>query len=143
MYDNPNINPYQPIEARNMVQPSQKYYNKDKILLKIGASIILTGVILFFVGAIIFQSIWLMNIEDYDSYQDFNNDLKGKAGFGRILSWIGALLIVFPLYLIGVISDSLDWKVRASMLSTATAIVIATLIVTMFITFPSMQYYYY
>ncbi|UCG68969.1 MAG: hypothetical protein JSV09_14460 [Thermoplasmata archaeon] len=105
---------------------------------------VLMGVILFFIGAILAQTTVLIgdpNEEDYDDWEDYlkavedTRDLRRNlVGIGRILNWFGTMIIALPLYVIGISSDKLDWKVRASMLSAATALVIATMIVTMFIT---------
>ena len=58
-------------------------------------------------------------------------------GFGKILGWIGILIIAMPLYVIGISSERLDWKVRATMLSSATALIIATMVVSIFFSFPN------
>lgn len=108
--------------------------------------IVLMGVLLFFIGTIILQSTTLFDppdssdydYEDYDKYrkevEEYQDSVRIFIGVGRILNWVGAMIIVLPLYLVGITDEKLDWKVRASMLTTATAIVITTLIVTMFYT---------
>jgi hypothetical protein len=113
--------------------------------------IVLMGVLIFFVGAILLQSATLLEAPDYNDFEkdgDFDSEDYEKAvesysdtlrilmGVGRILNWVGSMFIVLPLYVMGITSDNLDWKVRASMLSTATAIVIAVMVVTMFFGFP-------
>ena len=115
--------------------------------------IVLLGVIIFFVGTILLQSTTLLERPDppewddydgdtdayndaYKSYEDDVEDWEDMSrslhGIGKILNWVGAMIIVLPLYLIGIGSEKIDWKVRASMLSAATAIVIVTMIVTLF-----------
>ena len=77
--------------------------------------------------------------DDYDNSDDYLEALEGfrdlrmyLSGFGRILNWVGAMVIAIPLYVIGMSNERLDWKVRGSMLSAGTALIIATMIVTMF-----------
>jgi hypothetical protein len=116
--------------------------------------IVLMGVLIFFVGAILLQSAMLLEAPEYEDFEDDEKDwediekeydnaqegytdaLRTLMGVGRILNWVGAMFLVLPLYVMGITGDNLDWKVRASMLSTATAIVIAVMVVTMFFGFP-------
>jgi hypothetical protein len=118
--------------------------------LRPGGMIVLMGVLIFFVGAILLQSATLLDTPDIDDFDDdedgyekyldaiegYQDTIRTLMGVGRILNWVGAMFIVLPLYVMGITSDNLDWKVRASMLSTATAIVIAVMVVTMFFGFP-------
>ncbi len=103
--------------------------------LRPGGMLVLIGVILFFVGTIIVQSSTLVEPPDPfddDEREDYNNLIRNLIGCGKIFTWIGAMVIVLPLYIIGITHEKLDWKIRASMLTTATTIVVATMIVTMF-----------
>ena len=114
-----------------------------------GAMIVILGVLIFFVGSIILQTSVLVEPpedEDFDDIDDsekrykkeeeaeenYDDTMRNMIGVGKVLNWLGSMFIVLPLYLIGISNQELDWKVRASMLSTATAIVIAVIIVTMF-----------
>jgi hypothetical protein len=104
--------------------------------------LVLVGVIMFFIGTIFVQATSMLDYpdsDDYDNSEDYYEAVEGYqdskrflSGFGRILNWIGAMVIAIPLYVIGMSSEKLDWKIRASMLSAGTALVIATMIVTMF-----------
>jgi len=71
--------------------------------------------------------------KEYEKYMDL---IRNLIGIGKIFNWIGAMVICIPLYVLGISNAKLDWKVRASMLSAATALVVATMIVTMFVTYP-------
>jgi hypothetical protein len=121
--------------------------------LRPGGMIVLMGVLIFFVGAILLQSATLLEAPEYEDFEngddwekiqkDYDDAMEGYTdtlrtllGVGRILNWVGCMFIVLPLYVMGITSDNQDWKVRASMLSTATAIVVAVIIVTMFSGFP-------
>lgn len=117
-----------PIVSRELIQP------------KTAAILAGIGVLLFFIGAMIIQSIYFVNRNSDTNYTDYYNLLKNMAGIGRIFNWIGAMIISLPLYITGISNDKLDWKVRASMLSTATAIIVATMVVTMFVSFPTSFY---
>ena len=104
--------------------------------------IVLLGVIIFFVGAILVQSTMLIEAPDSDDYDDFDDyvddrdayedQMRNLNGSGRILNWVGAMIIALPLYVVGTSAEKLDWKVRASMLSAGTALVISTMIVSLF-----------
>ena len=110
---------------------------------KIAGFIVLLGVLIFFIGAIILQSSTLAEYPDHDDFddsddyqkavEDYHDSIRVRSGGGRILNWVGAMIIALPLYIIGISSEDIDWKVRASMLSAGTALVIATMVVTMFI----------
>ncbi len=97
-------------------------------------SLVLIGVIIFFIGSITVQTVPLIDSDDFDSYDEFRDSMNLRNAIGRILNWIGCMIIATPLYYLGV-NGNLDWKVRASMLSTATALVISTMIVTLFFSF--------
>lgn len=112
---------------------------RELIHLRTAAVLAGIGVLLFFVGTIIVQSSFFISRGDMN-YTDYSNLLRNIMGVGRILNWFGAMIISLPLYITGISNDNLDWKVRASMLSTATGIVVATMVMTMFISFPSMIY---
>lgn len=116
--------------------------SRDIMRPKIAAIVVLVGVIIFFVGTIIVQSIVFIKEPDIDDYDipdeidDYYDDLQDHEdkqtnvfGVGRILNWVGIMIIVIPLFAIGTGSERLDWKIRASMLSAATALVIVTMIV--------------
>lgn len=128
----PSIPTPQPVKTEQMIQP------------RTAGNLVLIGVIIFFIGAILVQSTVILKApdsDDYDDYEEYYDALEGYQdlkrnlfGLGRIINWVGAMIIALPLYVIGISSERLDWKVRASMLSAATALVIATMIVTMFIT---------
>jgi hypothetical protein len=90
------------------------------------------GVILFFLGTIIIQSTIFIEPENYDDSSDYYNRIRDLTGIGKIFNWIGVMIIALPLYSIGIGSEKLDWKIRASMLTTGTALVVTTMIVTMF-----------
>ncbi len=117
--------------------------------LSAGAMIVIIGVLLFFIGSIILQTSLIVEppeSEDFDhiddweerdkkeekAYENYDDTMRNMVGVGKVLNWVGSMFIVLPLYFIGISNQELDWKVRASMLSTATAIVIAVIIVTMF-----------
>ena len=112
---------------------------------KAAGKLVIIGVLIFFIGSILVQTTVILKEPDYDDYDDPEDyadavegyrDLKRNLfGFGKILNWVGAMIIALPLYVIGISSEKLDWKIRASMLSAATALIIATMIVTMFISF--------
>jgi magnesium-transporting ATPase (P-type) len=127
--------------------PKPKPVRTGEILSpKAGIVIVLIGVILFFVGMILLQAIYLVESPEYEDFEDeddpqeeldkadesYEDTTRSMNGSGRILSSIGALFISMPLYIIGIGSEKLDWKIRASMLSMATAIVVATMIVYLF-----------
>lgn len=126
-----------PPQTMRPVPVSHPLISRELIQPKTAAILAGFGVLLFFVGVMILQSIYFINRGSDTNYTDYYNLLKNMAGIGRIFSWIGAMVISLPLYITGISNDKLDWKVRASMLSTATAIVVATMIVTMFISLPS------
>jgi hypothetical protein len=123
----------QPVKPEQMIGP------------KAAGKLVLIGVLIFFIGSILVQTTVILkepDYEDYDNPEDFADAVEGYRdlrrnlfGFGKILNWVGAMIIALPLYVIGMSSEKLDWKIRASMLSAATALIIATMIVTMFITF--------
>ena len=121
-----------PPPARNYPPPT----SREIISPKTGAKMAMIGIILFFAGVIIGQLIYFLSgLASYDILRDI-------MGVGRILSWFGVLIISMPLYTIGISSYTLDWKVRATMLSSATALIIATMIAAlMFMTLPSYSYY--
>jgi uncharacterized membrane protein len=126
----------------------QQTFNRgDMIQPRSAGKIVLMGVILFFIGAVLVQTAILVESPDYDDYEDdpdgydkareeYEDTVRNLIGIGRILNWIGAMIIALPLYMIGISSERLDWKIRASMLSAGTALVIATMVVTMFLTVP-------
>ena len=123
----------QPVKPERMIGP------------KAAGKLVLVGVLIFFIGTILVQTTVILKGPDYGDYDDPEDyadaiegyqDLKRTLfGFGKILNWVGAMIITLTLYVIGISSEKLDWKIRASMLSAATALIIATMIVTMFITF--------
>lgn len=124
----------------------------DMMRPKPAAIIAVIGVLLFFVGVIIVQSTTLMkppempdsnDFDDFDKYldavkdyekdsEDYKDKIRNTFGIGRILGWTGAMIIAIPLYIVGVANEKLDWKVRASMLTAATTIVVATMIMSTF-----------
>ncbi|MCK5561139.1 MAG: hypothetical protein KAJ51_11115 [Thermoplasmata archaeon] len=139
---------YYPEEPRRSAPRPQPHppplRTKEMIRPKVAGVLVLVGIMIFFIGAILVQSSVLVEHPDWDDYEDdpedyedaeeeYEDTIRGLIGGGRILNWIGTMMIVFPLYIIGVSSEKLDWKVRASMLGSATALIIATMVVTMFI----------
>jgi hypothetical protein len=111
---------------------------------RIAGIIVLVGIVIFFIGSILVQSATLIEAPDWEDYdddpddyddavEDYEDSIRGLVGGGRILNWIGTMIIVLPLYVIGLSSERLDWKIRASMMGSATALVIATMVVTMFV----------
>jgi len=127
-----------PPPAKRMPDPTRGMINP-----RVAGMIVLFGVLIFFVGAIILQSATIIKSPDYDDYddsddydkarEDYYDSIRNLSGGGRILNWVGAMIIALPLYIIGISSEEMDWKVRASMLSAGTALVIATMVVTMFV----------
>lgn len=126
--------------------PSTQPVKLDQMIgSKAAGKLVIIGVLIFFIGSILVQTTVILkepDYEDYDDPEDFANAIEGYQdlkrnlfGFGKILNWVGAMIIALPLYVIGISSEKLDWKIRASMLSAATALIIATMIVTMFIAF--------
>ena len=107
------------------------------------------GVLLFFIGTIVVQSMILVEEPDYDDYEydemdkydkdydKYQDSIRNLFGYGRILSWLGAMVLVLPLFVIGVSGENLEWKIRASMLTTGTAIIVATMIIGWFWTLSS------
>jgi hypothetical protein len=134
----------QQIPVQQPVVAQQPAMEKPMMKPSGAGKLIVLGVILFFVGVILVQSTVLLTPPDYDDFDnpddyyeelDANQNLRRTLfGFGRIINWVGVMIISIPLYILGVTSKGLDWKVKASMLSAATALVIATMIVSMFIT---------
>jgi len=84
-----------------------------------GAILVTIGIIIFFVGLIIGQ--FLTFATDYDT-------AKILYAFGRILALVGILMVVVPLYITGITNNSLEWKIRATMISSGTALLIITMI---------------
>jgi hypothetical protein len=136
-----------PPPARTTVQPiptPQPVMSQAMIRPRSAGTLVMIGIIFFFIGAVLVQSTVLMKSPEYDDFddpEDYSKELEAYRdlrrnlfGFGRILNWVGVMIISLPLYLMGIASEGMDWKVRASMLSAGTALVIATMIVTMFIT---------
>ena len=122
---------------------SSNMISREMFSLRTAGGIVLIGVLIFFIGAILAQSSTIIerpnDYEDYESYYDL---VRNMLGFGKILNWLGAMIIALPLYVTGITNSRIDWKVRATMVSTATTIVVATMIVTMFLSFPTAPMYY-
>jgi len=133
-------NTFSPSQAMRPVPAPHPMIYRELIQPRTAAVLAGIGVLLFFIGTIIVQSAFFINRGD-TNYTDYYTLLRNIMGVGKILNWFGAMIISMPLYITGISNDNLDWKVRASMLSTATAIVVATLIVTMFISVPSTTIY--
>ena len=75
-------------------------------------------------------------------YVDNSDTAKAVFFLGRVLALIGLLLVIISLYMVGLTNTSLEWKIRATLVSSATALMIVTMIISMsFSTFPS--YYMY
>ena len=106
--------------------PPRQYY-REMISLRSAATLAFLGVLIFFIGMIIGG---LVTFLEYDS--NYYDTYRMMTGVGRLLSLIGILTIAIPLYVTGISNERLDWKVRATMLSTATALVIATMVISMF-----------
>jgi hypothetical protein len=129
------------------IPPPQRPMYQEIIHPRTAATLALVGVLLFFIGMIIAQSGTMMAAPDYDDYSDYDDYEKALTdyrstmrllfGFGKILGWFGILIIAMPLYIIGISSERLDWKVRATMLSSATALIIAAMVVSIFMAFPT------
>lgn len=98
-----------------------------------GSILVTTGIIIFFVGLLIGQML---------IYVDNSDTAKAVFFLGRVLALIGLLLVIISLYMVGLTNTSLEWKIRATLVSSATALMIVTMIISMsFSTFPS--YYMY
>ena len=129
--------------------PPRRMRTGEMIKPRVAGILVLLGVLIFFVGAILVQAVTLLESPEYEDFEDdddpsesydkaqeeHEDTQRSLLGSGRILNWVGAMIIALPLYVIGLSSDKIDWKIRASMLSAGTALVIATMIVTMFSTF--------
>ena len=125
MNQNPNMQPYTQPPVR---QPVGSAYKTEMMSLRTAGFFAMIGILLFFVGLIILQASAFIQIKSLDDMTFYRN----LIGFSQIISYIGILLITLPLYLTGITNGNLDWKVRATMVSSATAIIIATMIITMF-----------
>jgi hypothetical protein len=147
--------PPQPSFSGPAPRPAPKPRRAGAIIgLRAGGMIVLLGVLIFFVGAILLQSVSLLEQPEWEDFEDDEKDYdeieedyddamegyedaaRNLYGIGRILNWVGGMFIVLPLYMMGITNDNLDWKIRASMLSTSTAIVITVIVVTLFNGFP-------
>jgi len=128
------IRPQMPPPTRNITSLA----SKDMISPKTGGIIVMIGIIIFFIGIITNQMIIFMSASSASDYEAVRNVM----GIGRLLSWIGLLIISLPLYGIGITCSRLDWKVRATMLSSATALIIASMIVAMMLSNYIPTYYY-
>jgi hypothetical protein len=107
--------------------------NQGMLSLTAGSLLVTTGIIIFFVGLLIGQML---------TYVDTADAAKAVYILGRVLALIGLLLVIISLYMVGLTNTSLEWKIRATMVSSATALMIVTMIISMsFTTFPS--YYMY
>ena len=122
-----NTNPV----TRSYIPPSRP--QGGMLSLTAGSMLVALGIIIFFVGLLIGQM--LMFVEDYDT-------AKTVYILGRTIALIGLLIVIIPLYIVGLTNSSLEWKIRATMVSSATALMIVTMILAMsFTTMPS--YYMY
>jgi len=121
MEGNPNV--------QQAVRPNVTYKQSTQMLsIRTAGSLAAIGILLFFIGLLLFQSssfIQMKSIDDMNLYRNL-------IAFSQLLSYIGVMLITLPLYLTGITNNSLDWKVRATMVSSATAIIIASMIIVMF-----------
>ena len=125
----------------------------DMLRPKPAGAIIVLGVLIFFIGMLLLQSATLLEVPEYEDFESSDYDVTEKkyddaretwedqvrnlVGIGRICNWLGAMVIVLPLYIVGIGSERVDWKIRATMVSTATAVVITAMIVTIFYWVPS------
>jgi hypothetical protein len=122
--------------------PPPRYIKTGPIMrLRTGGFLVLFGVLLFFIGTILLQSAFLLEEPARDDFEDEDDpneafeeadeayEDKGRnlVGSGRILGWVGTMLITLPLYAIGITSDNLEWKIRSGMIFAASALVIATM----------------
>ena len=101
---------------------------------------VLVGIILLFVGLLICTAVSYgepPDPADYDAasmdrYADdlheYNNAVKNTYTTGRVIMWIGALLIVMVLYLVGMSDTDVPVPVRAALLTTATAVLVVSMI---------------
>jgi uncharacterized membrane protein len=115
-----------------------------------GGIVVLVGVIIFFVGAILLQTATIIESPEREDFEDdddpgeayndadetYDDTIRNLYGIGKMLNWVGVMIIVLPLYLIGITGDEMDWKVRASMLSAGTALIITTMIMLLFTSSP-------
>jgi len=112
------------MDGVNTNQEDSKYINPvvlehDMLSLRGGAVLVIIGIILFFIGVIIGQ--FLM-------FAGGSTPAKVIYVIGRLFALIGDLIIIVPLYIIGITSHSLEWKIRATMISSGTALLIVTMI---------------
>lgn len=123
---------YQP-EYQPQVQARQPAYYPPRQPIGIGGFFskkivtifILIGVLLFFIGAI------LCNGAAITKVNSDTGDIEGARSLykaGTIVLDIGALITILALFGGGIASDEIDIKLKISMLSVATAILIVTLI---------------
>jgi len=129
-----------PIPNRQMPQRSMNYPKAGLLSTNTAGIIAFLGILVFFIGILLLQSTGFLEIKSMDDYDLYKN----LTNFGRILTWLGILFLTTPLYLIGITNSNLDWKVRATMISSATAIVIASMVIVMFSNLSSlsmMSYY--
>ena len=117
-------NPSTQAAARQPVRaPPAPRYNAAMVSLRSAGLFTSIGILLFFIGIILLQLV---------SFAGDYNLMRYLISFSLILSYVGVLMITLPLYLVGITNVGLDWKVRATMISSATAIIIATMIITLF-----------
>ena len=122
-----NTNPV----TRSYIPPSRP--QGGILSLTAGSILVTVGIIIFFAGLLIGQM--LMFVGDIDT-------MKLVYVLGRTLALIGLLIVIISLYIVGLTNSSLEWKIRATMVSSATALMIVTMILAMsFTTMPS--YYMY
>lgn len=94
----------------------------------------LLGVLIFFIGIIVAQATTLMehpdrddfdDTDDYDkAVEDYEDRVRNLTGSGRILMWVGAMIIVLPLLTVGISGESVDWRLRAAMIIMGTLVII-------------------
>jgi len=125
--------------VRNQPLPRQRVAPGPIMTAKSAGFIVVFGVLLFFIGSMLSQSVVFMYAnepDDYDDYDDYQNAIVQRYGMGKMLNWAGAMIIAIPLFLFGMTNEFLDWKVRATMITTGTALVISAMVVSIFNSFP-------
>ena len=51
---------------------------------------------------------------------------------GRTAAWVGLMLVTFPLFIVGLSTDNLDWKLRGALITGGSAILVGSLIFSVF-----------
>ncbi len=111
---------------------------------RLGALLIIFGVIILFMGIIVTTGANLIDEPEYDDYDyddlddyqddmgDYQDSVRSATYGGRIITWIGVMLVAFTLFAFGIGDERLDWKVKASWVSAGTALLIVSIIMSVF-----------